>query len=194
MNSFCANRAARPRLSARRIPLSICIPGQSDKRSYNVTVVTSKVRRGSAASPRRWLLLTTKVSPKPTARRVYIWRKLKRLGAILLHDAVWVLPDTPRTREQFQWMTAEVIEMGGEAFLWESRLILGTSEEVLAQKFVELVDAAYRSILKELAKKNHDLSVLSQQYQRIKQQDYFNSEAGTRVRQALISARGGKAR
>ena len=157
-------------------------------------MVTSKARRGSEASPRRWLLLTTKVSPKPTARRVYIWRKLKRLGAILLHDAVWVLPDTPRTREQFQWMTAEVIEMGGEAFLWESRLLLGTSEEVLAQKFVELVDAAYRSILKELAKKNHDLSVLSQQYQRIKQQDYFNSEAGTRVRQALISARGGKAR
>ncbi|MGH2524049.1 MAG: Chromate resistance protein ChrB, partial [Anaerolineales bacterium] len=28
-----------------------------------------------------------------------MWRKLKRLGALLLHDAVWLLPPTPYTLE-----------------------------------------------------------------------------------------------
>ena len=43
-----------------------------------------------------WLLLIYKVPPNPTANRVYVWRKLKQLGALLLHDAVWVLPGVYR--------------------------------------------------------------------------------------------------
>ena len=48
-----------------------------------------------------WVLLHYKIPREPTAPRVYVWRKLKRLGAILLQDAVWVLPATPHTRNAF---------------------------------------------------------------------------------------------
>src|SRR5215212_4930534 len=65
-----------------------------------------------------WLLLHYKLPTRPSALRVYIWRKLKRLGAILLNDAVWVLPDTPRTAEHFQWLAAEIQEMQGDVNLW----------------------------------------------------------------------------
>ncbi len=51
---------------------------------------------------RAWVLLVYKIPREPTASRAQVWRKLKRLGALLLHDAVWVLPATPWTREQFQ--------------------------------------------------------------------------------------------
>ena len=61
----------------------------------------------------KWVLLHYKIPPEPSAPRVYIWRKLKRIGAILYQDAVWVLPDNPRTREQFQWLAAEVVDLGG---------------------------------------------------------------------------------
>ena len=74
-------------------------------------------------SARDWLLFVYKVPSEPTARRVYVWRKLKRLGAVLLHDAVWLLPITGYTREQLQWLAAEINEMGGEALLWESHLL-----------------------------------------------------------------------
>ncbi|MBI4631856.1 MAG: ChrB protein, partial [Chloroflexi bacterium] len=60
--------------------------------------------------PQTWLLFHYKVPPHPTARRVYVWRKLQRLGALTLHDSVWVLPNTPRTREQFQWLATEIQE------------------------------------------------------------------------------------
>ena len=71
-----------------------------------------------------WVLLVYKIPREPTASRAQVWRKLKRLGALLLHDAVWVLPATPWTREQFQWLAVEIGELGGEAHLWESHLLL----------------------------------------------------------------------
>jgi hypothetical protein len=57
-----------------------------------------------------------KIPRKPSSQRVFVWRKLKRLGAVLEHDAVWVLPATPRAREHFQWLAAEISEGGGEAW------------------------------------------------------------------------------
>ncbi len=58
-----------------------------------------------------WMLLVYKIPREPTASRAIVWRKLKRLGALLLHDAVWVLPATPWTREQFQWLAVEIGEL-----------------------------------------------------------------------------------
>ncbi len=140
--------------------------------------------------PRSWLLLLYKIPPKPTSRRVYIWRKLKRLGAVLLHDAVWVLPDTPRTREYFQWLAAEIIEMGGEAWLWESHPALSGPEANLVQQFIQQTEAVYRAILTALKKKDANLAALSRHYQQAKQEDYFQSPLGQHVREALTSARG----
>ena len=138
----------------------------------------------------KWLLLVYKVPSEPSARRVYVWRKLKRVGAILLHDAVWVLPATDRTREQLQWLAAEINEMGGEAMLWESTLLPAGQEEALVQQFVAQAESAYQEILTELAHENADVEVLARRYQQIKTQDYFQSPLGPQVRDALKSARG----
>src|SRR5262245_48438516 len=53
-------------------------------------------------------MLVYKIPREPTAGRVYIWRKLRQLGAVLLQDAVWVLPANPRTQEQFQWLSTRL--------------------------------------------------------------------------------------
>ena len=120
-----------------------------------------------------------------------VWRKLKRLGALLLHDAVWVLPATAWTREQFQWLAVEIGELGGEAYLWESRLLLNGQAEELVRQFQTRVEAAYQEILDELEQENVDLVALSRKYQQIRAQDYFHSTMGTLVRERLMRARGG---
>jgi|SRR5688572_26890109 len=139
-----------------------------------------------------WLLLHYKLPTKPSALRVYIWRKLKRLGAILLHEAVWVLPDQPRTAEQIQWLTAEIQEMGGEAYSWRANAILGENNETLKQQFNEQVDKIYSDLLKKLEKSRVDLQDFSKQYQQVAAQDFFHSKLGLRVREKLTSRRGGK--
>jgi len=138
-----------------------------------------------------WLLFTYEVPNEPSARRVYVWRKLKGLGAILLHDTAWVLPNTPHTREKLQWLTTEVRDMeGGAASLWEAQQVFTGQSENLVQQFSEQVDALYREILVELKKTNVDLSALAKRYQQIKQRDYFQSSLGEQARRILIKRRG----
>src|SRR6185503_6360759 len=104
-----------------------------------------------------WLLLHYKLPSKPSALRVYIWRKLKRIGAILLHEAIWVLPDLPRTAEQVQWLAAEIQEMGGNAFYWRANSILGEQEDSIVKQFQGQVDTLYSGLLKRLEKPRADL-------------------------------------
>jgi hypothetical protein len=138
-----------------------------------------------------WVLLVYRIPREPTSSRATIWRKLKRLGALLLHDAVWVLPATPWTREQFQWLAVEIGELEGEAYLWESHLLLNGQEDALVRQFQARVDAAYQEVLDGLEQDDADLVALSRKYQQVRAQDYFHSEVGLQVRERLMSARGG---
>ena|SRR5215212_972112 len=139
-----------------------------------------------------WLLIHYKLPNKPSALRVYIWRKLRRLGAVFLNNAIWVLPDTPRTAENLQWLAAEIQEMKGDVNLWRSSLVLGLTEEKLAEQFKKQVDLEYRELLKRLSKKTRDLSKLSQEYQQITGRDYFQSEVGKQVKARFLELRGEK--
>jgi hypothetical protein len=102
-----------------------------------------------------------------------------------------VLPATPWTREQFQWLAVEIGELEGEAYLWESHLLLNGQAEALVQQFQTRVDAAYQEILEEVEQEDADLVALSRKYQQVRAQDYFHSALGTHVRERLMRARGG---
>ena len=141
-----------------------------------------------------WLLLLYKIPAHPTARRVYIWRKLQRLGAILLHDAVWVLPTNSRTYEQFQWLASEITEMRGEALLWQAQSLPSPQEDALICQFTDRVETEYQHILTALNSNKRDLVSLSRQFQQAQMNDYFQAPLGNQVRAALISARNGATR
>src|SRR5438046_1742411 len=135
--------------------------------------------RDTAKPVPQWLLLIYRIPREPTAGRVYIWRKLKQLGAVAIQDAVWVLPATPRPHEHFQWLTAETIELGGEASVFVSRLASAADSHRLVAEFEKPVKDAYETILAALKRKNRDLSALAKRYQQIQAQDYFQCELGS---------------
>lgn len=137
-----------------------------------------------------WLLLVYRIPREPTAGRVFIWRKLKQLGAIALQDAVWVLPLTPRTQEQFQWLAAEITELNGDAVLWQAQQLYATDADSLRRQFVEPVEVEYREILTALRKKGRDLAALSQRFQDIQDRDYFSIDLREQVRERLLKAGG----
>jgi hypothetical protein len=140
---------------------------------------------------RPWVLLTYKLPPEPSASRVGIWRKLKRLGALLLHDAVWVLPTTARNREHFQWLAAEVGELGGDAWLWQADALQVTQENQLVQQFLAQVEPAYQELLAALAHPDRDLAALARRYQQTLIRDHCESPLAAQVRAALLAAREG---
>jgi hypothetical protein len=117
---------------------------------------------------------------------------LKRLGAILLNDSVWVLPENARTTEQVQWLTAEIHEMGGNAYFWKANAISGEQEQSIIRQFNEQVDAVYSDLLKKIAKPSVDLGEISREYQETAAKDFFHSRLGLMVRKKLTSKRGEK--
>ena len=139
-----------------------------------------------------WLVLVYRIPRQPTAGRVYVWRKLKQLGALAVQDAAWVLPHTPRTQEQFQWLAAEITELGGDAVLWEATQVYATNEDNLRRQFIEPVETEYQAILTALKRKDRDLTELSKRYLQAQDRDYFDSQLAPKVRDRLLSAQGGQ--
>lgn len=142
-----------------------------------------------SALPDRWIVLTYRVPREPTANRVYVWRKLKQLGAVALQDAAWVLPATPKTQEHLQWLAAEIAELGGQARLWEAALLLELGDESLRRRFEAAVTAECRAILAALRRRRRDLPALARRFQQVVARDYFASELVAAVRQRLLAAR-----
>ena len=142
----------------------------------------------------KWLILIYKVPREPSATRVYVWRKLKQLGAVAAQDAAWMLPATARTEEQFRWLAAEITELGGDAMVWNSDLIYAGDEQALVRQFTVPLESEYAELLKSTKRKDANLAELSRRFQELQVRDYFHLELGQKVRQALVTLRGGKSK
>jgi hypothetical protein len=93
-----------------------------------------------------WILLSSRVPREPTRLRLAIWRRLKRLGAILVHDAVWMLPADPRTREALEWLAEEIEEQAGTAWVWEATGLSPAQDREAVERFRQEADARYAEI------------------------------------------------
>ena len=81
----------------------------------------------------RWLLLIHQIPPKPDYFRVKVRRRLQRIGAHLLKNSVYVLPNSEESLEDFLWLAQEIRAGGGEAAVVEAAFVAGyTDEEVSA--------------------------------------------------------------
>jgi len=65
-----------------------------------------------------WALLAYRMPREPSAPRVTVWRKLRRLGAVQVVDGLVALPANAETVEAFGWLADEVVDAGGEAWTW----------------------------------------------------------------------------
>jgi hypothetical protein len=89
-----------------------------------------------------WLLFLYKVPHEPSSYRVYVWRKLKRSGALLRHESAWALPMSSRSLAQFQELAAEIAKLGGDSLLWEARLAAGIQDEALVGALLAQLEPA----------------------------------------------------
>ncbi|MCL2478414.1 MAG: hypothetical protein FWF22_02860 [Treponema sp.] len=128
-----------------------------------------------------WVLFQYSVPNKPTKLRVYVWRKLKAIRAEPLAEGVYALPLMDKTREQFEWLSAEVREMKGTAVLWKAECLSKMQEQDLINRFRDRAGMDYERIQELLsAKPGSDMqlwlnSIISE-YANIRYHDYFNAQ------------------
>jgi hypothetical protein len=97
-------------------------------------------------APSHWVLLSSRLPRTPSRLRLGVWRRLRRLGALLLHDAVWVLPAAAETREAFEWLAEEIAEQGGTAFVWQATSLDEPQNRELVRRFRAEADGRYAAL------------------------------------------------
>jgi len=132
-----------------------------------------------------WILLFYTLPRDPSAPRVALWRKLKKLGAILLHDAVWVLPDTPALHEQMRWLAADIPDVGGSVHVWKAQADTSEQEAALIAQFVGQAEVEYQEMLQVLEHTTYSRAELARRYRQIHTIDYFHAPSGVQVRRQL---------
>ncbi len=98
------------------------------------------------------MLLIPSVPGGTTSARVRVWRRLQTVGAIAVKSSVYVLPNTESGVETFQWVSREIVALGGQASLCEAHFIDGMTDADIERRFAEARDADYAR-LAELARK-----------------------------------------
>ena len=95
----------------------------------------------------RWLTQLLTQPTSPSRHRVAAWRKLRRLGAVYLRGAAWILPENAETTELFQWLAQEVQSVRGEATLLRVDGIEPMTDDQVAQLFHRARAADYQPII-----------------------------------------------
>lgn len=96
-----------------------------------------------------WLLLIHQLPPTPNYLRVKVARRMQRIGAVAIKNTVYALPANDSTLEDFQWTIREIRAEGGEANLFEARVIEGLSDGEIQQLFKNARDEDYEAIATE---------------------------------------------
>lgn len=94
----------------------------------------------------RWLLLAHQLPSQPSKQRVKVWRRLQAVGAVLLKNSVYVLPNTAESREDFEWLRGEIVADGGEAVVFTA----DTVDELTTDQVVAAFTAARQEDWHEL--------------------------------------------
>jgi hypothetical protein len=148
---------------------------------------------------RRWLLLAHQLPATPSNLRVKVWRRLQDLGAIAVKQAVYVLPDSAESREDFEWLRVEIEGSGGEAVVFSANNLSAEAESAIVEEFRRNRQTLYTELAAELQRQQpkatsrralpnpRDIVRWRQRFQTIERIDFFGSAGRDRVASLLAA-------
>lgn len=157
----------------------------------------------------RWLLVAVSTAGASASLRVTVWRKLKELGALYLHQSVCVLPARASTRRAISTLTDRVTQGGGSIRALNIQITDPTQEASLRQELQAARDDEYNEVLQrfpsffqeletetargrttfeELEESEADLARFRAWLRKIEARDYFNAPLGDQARTQLDRA------
>ncbi|MBZ5535677.1 MAG: chromate resistance protein [Acidobacteriia bacterium] len=97
----------------------------------------------------RWLFLVHQIPPQPSQARVKTWRALKKMGAVLHRNSVYVLPYSKDQHEDFEWLSQQIRDSGGEASVFLSEALSEQENHELVRQFQTARVADYADLLRQ---------------------------------------------
>jgi hypothetical protein len=155
-----------------------------------------------------WLLLIYTVPATPTRKRAYVWREVKKIGAVYLRDGVCVLPERPETFDAADAIASRVREFEGDATVaTRVRFDAARSETVIAafktarsDEYAEVTREAERLLEHTARETNHrdftfaeleeleeDLAKLRRWTNQVQARDYFPDASAAELTEQLLA-------
>ncbi|HET9709212.1 MAG TPA: chromate resistance protein ChrB domain-containing protein [Gemmatimonadales bacterium] len=140
----------------------------------------------SIESP-RWLLLIHQIPPKPDYARVKVRRRLQGIGAVPLKRTVYALPASDQSREDFEWLAREIVELGGEATICEgSFLEPATGTRLIAAQRAER-SREYGAIAASAQRESGDVDRLKRRLALVSGVDHFEAQGRADAEAAIMA-------
>jgi hypothetical protein len=105
---------------------------------------------GNGVRREPWLLVTASSVGATDSLRVAIWRKLRSLGALYLHQSVSVLPARPEVERELRRLVDRVRANGGAARVLRIRFDDATEEAQLVSELQAARDDEYGEVLQRV--------------------------------------------
>lgn len=148
-------------------------------------------------SPARtdWLLFVLSLQGHQKTARMRVWRALKGLGAAVLRDGVYLLPNQDAPRSRVEALEKEVAEYAGTTQILEVDARNPAQERLFRQLFDRTPE--YVALMREIRKLHaampklkpgalaQRITQLQRNLEAIAAQDYVPCEAGSQTRDAL---------
>jgi hypothetical protein len=93
------------------------------------------------------MVLVYRVPPRPSANRVYVWRMLKKVGAVYLQQSVCVFPQNARVWRDLRPILQRIEDSAGEYHLLPLRKLAPDEHRKLVSQFVEQTSRHYAEIV-----------------------------------------------
>ena len=143
-----------------------------------------------------WLVLVHQIPPTPPYLRAKIVRRLARVGAVAVKNAVYVLPTSETALEHFQWMRTEIVAGGGEATILSAQFVDGLTDGDVIAMFRAARDADYaelaadaRALDKRRVPDDRDVAKLEARLAELAAIDFFSAPTGDEAAQLVRALR-----
>ncbi|MGE4273917.1 MAG: Chromate resistance protein ChrB [Desulfitobacterium sp.] len=100
----------------------------------------------------KWLMLSYNLPTEPSRYRVATWRGLKKLGAVNLQQAIWVLPHNEENLIALEKIAEDIETKSGEAFLLEAQCTNEKAKEKIIANFNAIREEEYTEFITECEK------------------------------------------
>ena len=97
-----------------------------------------------------WLMFMFQLSARRASKRVSVWRKLQKYGALNWKNCAYILPLDSSNLEKFHWLEAEVQKYQGVASIVEIPRIYGYSHKQVMTLFNNARALQYESLIRDV--------------------------------------------
>jgi CRISPR/Cas system-associated endoribonuclease Cas2 len=95
----------------------------------------------------KWLIITYNLPSEPSRLRVATWRSLKKLGAVNIHQSLWLLPLNDENYTALSLVASNITDNSGEVLLIQTIAMEEKYEKAVVARFNKARKIEYEEIL-----------------------------------------------